>query len=156
MLSSKENSRKRKNDLEKRGEYRKFGDKCIQMREPVIKSYAEKVIAHAALNGGSCHRDFVKDLVDGAAKVAPFMRIIRDDTNNKVRAIQGQGPHECEQREVSPAPAIPFHDIRGSRICRRVVIPPYASTHFLVTLILRTPLVDCHDGEWGGCKAAVK
>ncbi len=86
------------------------------MREPVIKSYAEQVIAHAALNGGSCHWGFVKDLVDGAAKVAPFMRITHDDINNKVRAIQGQGSHKCEQREVSPAPAIPFHVIRDLSI----------------------------------------
>jgi hypothetical protein len=60
------------------------------MREPVIKSYAEKVIAHAASNNGSCHRGFVKDLVDGTAKVAPFMRITRDNINNKVRACPKQ------------------------------------------------------------------
>jgi hypothetical protein len=117
MLSSKENSCNRKNDLDKtRGEYQKFGDTCIQMREPVIKSYAEKVIPHAASNGGSCRRGFVKDLVDKAAKVAPFMRITRDDINNKVKAIQGQGPHKCKQKEVSPAPAIPFHVIRNQSI----------------------------------------
>ena len=67
---------------------------------------AEKVIAHAAANGGSCCRGFMKDLVDGAAKCMPLMKISRDDINNKVRAMQG--PHE--QREVSPA--IPYHDIR--------------------------------------------
>ncbi len=83
------------------------------MREPVIKSYAEKVIAHAALNGGSCCWGLVKVLVDGAAKVAPFMRITCDNINNKVRAIQGQGPLKCEQREISPALAIPFHVIRN-------------------------------------------
>jgi hypothetical protein len=65
MQSSKGNSRNHKNDLKKRGKYQKFDDTCIQMREPVITSYAEKVIAHAALNGGSCHWGFVKDLVDG-------------------------------------------------------------------------------------------
>jgi hypothetical protein len=36
------------------------------MREPVIKSMTEKVIAHAAANGGSCRQGFVKDLVDGS------------------------------------------------------------------------------------------
>ncbi len=77
----------------------------------MIKSYAEKVIAHAALNGGSCCWGFVKHLVDGGAKVAPFMRITRNNINYKVRAIQGQGPHKCEQREVLPALAIPFHII---------------------------------------------
>jgi hypothetical protein len=101
MMSSKKNSHKRKNDLDKRGKYQKFGDTCIQMREPVIKSYAEKVITHAASNGGSCHWGFVKDLVERDAKVAPFMRITCNDINNKVRAIQGQGSHECEQEEVS-------------------------------------------------------
>jgi hypothetical protein len=69
MQSYKENSCKHKNDLDRRGKYQKLNDTCIQMREPVIKSYAEKVIAHAALNGGSCHWGFVKDLVDGAAQV---------------------------------------------------------------------------------------
>jgi hypothetical protein len=65
MQSSKENSRKHKNDLDKRGKYQKFEGTCIQIREPVIKSYA------AALNGGSCRRGFVKDLVDGAAQAVP-------------------------------------------------------------------------------------
>jgi hypothetical protein len=83
MLSPKENSHKHKNDLDKRGKYQKFGNKCIQMREPVIKSYAEQVIAHAASNGGSCRWGFVKDLVDGAAKVAPFMRITRKISTTK-------------------------------------------------------------------------
>jgi hypothetical protein len=97
MLSSMENSRKCMNDLDKRGEYQKFGNSCTQMRVPGIKSFA-------------------KDLVDGAAKVAPFMRITRNNSNNKVRAIQGQGPHKCEQREVSPALAIPFQVIYNPSI----------------------------------------
>jgi hypothetical protein len=33
----------------------------------MIKSYTEKVIAHAAVNGGICHQGFVKDLADKAA-----------------------------------------------------------------------------------------
>jgi hypothetical protein len=45
------------------------------MREPVIKSNSEKAIDHAALNGGSCRRGFVKDLVDGAAQDAPHATI---------------------------------------------------------------------------------
>ncbi len=87
MQSSRENSHKCKNDLDKRGKYQKFSDACIRMREPVIKSYAEKAIAHAALNGGSCHWGFVKDLVGMAAKDVPFMRITCNNINNKVRAI---------------------------------------------------------------------
>jgi hypothetical protein len=106
MQSSKENSRKNNNDLDKRGNYQQFEDRCRQMRELVIKFYAKRVIAHAASNGKSCHQGF-----DGAAQLAPFMRITRNDINNKVRAIQGQGLHKCEQREVSPAPIIPFHVI---------------------------------------------
>ncbi len=98
------------------------------MRQPVIKSYAEQVIGHAASNGGSCRRGFVKDLFDEAAKVAPFMRITRDDINDKVRAIQGQGPHECEQREVSPAPAIPLHVIRDPSISTNLDLSVSASS----------------------------
>jgi hypothetical protein len=75
------------------------------MREPVIKSMAEKVIAHAAANGGSCHWCFVKDLVNGNAKVAPSMKTTCDNIDKKVRAIQGP----CEQLEVSPV--IPYHFI---------------------------------------------
>ncbi len=71
----------------------------------MIKSYAKKVMAHAAENGGSCRQGFVKELVDNAAQVAPLLKITRDNINNKVRSIQGP----CEQREVSPA--IPYHAI---------------------------------------------
>ncbi len=55
----------------------------------MIKSYAEKVIAHAAANGGICRRGFVKDLVDKAAQVAPILKITRNDINNKVRNFKG-------------------------------------------------------------------
>jgi len=48
MQSSGENSRKQKNDSVKRGEYRNFDQMSSQMRETLIKSCAEKVIAHAA------------------------------------------------------------------------------------------------------------
>jgi hypothetical protein len=34
-----------------------------QMRDTLIESYAEKVIAHAAENGGRCRLGFVKELV---------------------------------------------------------------------------------------------
>jgi hypothetical protein len=94
----------------------------------VIKSYAKQVIAHAALNGGSCCRGFVKDLVDGAAKVALFMRVTCNIINNKVRAIQGQGPHECEQREVLPAPAIPFNIIHNLSISTNMDLSVSASS----------------------------
>ncbi len=71
----------------------------------MIKSYAKKVMAHAAENCGSCRQGFMKELVGNAAQVAPLLKITRDNINNKVRNIQGP----CEQREVSPA--IPYHAI---------------------------------------------
>ncbi len=54
--------------MNKRGEYWKF-DKVLssQMRESMVKLYVEKVIAHAAANGGSCRPGFVKELVNKAA-----------------------------------------------------------------------------------------
>jgi hypothetical protein len=70
----------------------------------------------------------MKDLVDRAAKVMPFMRITCNDFNNKVRAIQGQGPHECEQREISPTLAIPFHIIRNPSISTNLDLSVSASS----------------------------
>jgi hypothetical protein len=56
MCSSKKKSLKGKNDLNTGGgEYWKFDEFSSQMREPVIKSYVEKVIAHAAENSGIFH-----------------------------------------------------------------------------------------------------
>jgi hypothetical protein len=105
MCSSKKKSRKQKNDLNRRGEYQKFDEVSSKMKESVINSYMEKVVAHAAANGGSCRQGLVKDLVDKAAQVAPLLKITCDDINNKVRNIQGPR----EQRDVSPA--IPYHAI---------------------------------------------
>ncbi len=65
----------------------------------MINSYVEKVMAHAAANGGSCCQGFVKDLVDKAAQDAPLLKITCDGINNKVRNIQGPQ----EQWDVSPA-----------------------------------------------------
>jgi hypothetical protein len=96
----------RKNYLNRGGgEYWKFDEFSSQMREPVIKSYAEKVIAHAAVNGGICHQGFAKDLVDKAAQVAPLLKITCNDINNKARNIKGLHEHQ----EVTPA--IPYHAI---------------------------------------------
>ena len=64
MHSSGENSRKRKDDSDKRGEYRKFDQISSQMRETLIRQCAKQVIANAAGNGGSCRQGFVKGLVD--------------------------------------------------------------------------------------------
>ncbi len=109
MHSSSENSRKHKNDSDKRGEYRKFDEASRRMRDTLIQSCTERVIAHAASNGGSCHRGFVKELVDELNQRAPLLKITRNDINNKVRIIKGQREEE-ERLEVSPA--IPFHIIR--------------------------------------------
>ena len=46
------------------------------------------------------------------------LRITCDDISNKVRAVQGQGPHKCEQRDVSQALVIPFHFIHDPSITR--------------------------------------
>jgi hypothetical protein len=63
MHSSRENSRKCKNDSNIRGEYWKFAEASSRMRDTLIQSCAERLIAHAAGNGGSCRRGFVKELV---------------------------------------------------------------------------------------------
>jgi hypothetical protein len=106
MCSSKKKSLKQKNDSNRGvGEYWKFDEFSSQMREPVIKSYVEKVIAHAAANGGICRQGFVKDLVDKAAQVAPLLKIACNNINNKARNIKGP----CEHQEVTPA--IPYHAI---------------------------------------------
>jgi hypothetical protein len=108
MHSSGENCRKRKNDSDKRGGYRKFDEAGSRMRESLIKSCAERVIDHAVFNGGRCRLGFVKELVDELNQRAPLLEITRDDINNKVRIIKGQREEE-ERREVLPA--IPFHII---------------------------------------------
>ncbi len=71
MHSSGKNSCKRKNDFDKRGGYRKFGEASSRMRESLIKSCAERVIDHAASNGGRCRLSFVKELVDELNQRAP-------------------------------------------------------------------------------------
>jgi hypothetical protein len=102
----KEKSLNQKNNLNRGGgEYLKFHEFSSQIREPMIKSYAEKVIAHATMNGGICHQGFVKDRVDKAAQVAPLLKITRDNINNKVRNIKGPR----KQSEVTSA--IPYHAI---------------------------------------------
>ena len=103
-----ENGRKRKNDSNKRGEYRKFDDFSSQMRDSLIQSYAERVIDHASSNGGSCCQGFVQEMVGEHYRGAPLMGMSRNDMNNKVRILKGKLEEE-EQWEVSLA--IPFHII---------------------------------------------
>jgi hypothetical protein len=100
MHSSGENSRKRKNDSVKRGEYRNFDQMSSQMRETLIKSCTEKVIAHAAENGGRCRLGFVKELVGNVSQRAPLLEITRDDFNNRVRIIKGQRKEEEQSHEA--------------------------------------------------------
>jgi hypothetical protein len=88
-LLEKKSLIKQKNDSVRGGEYWKFDEFSSQMRESVINSYAEKVIAHAAANVGICHQGFVKKLVNKAAQVAPLLKITHDDIKNKVRNIKG-------------------------------------------------------------------
>ena len=107
MCSPKKKSHKQMNDSNKRGDYQKFDEFSSQIRDPVIESYAKKVITHVAANDGSCKQGFVKKLVDMAAEVAPALKITLDDINNKVRRIRD--PPEQQQQEVLPA--IPYHAI---------------------------------------------
>jgi hypothetical protein len=126
MHSSGGNSRKRKNDSNKRGEYRSFDEVSSDMRESLIKSCAEKVIAHAAENGGRCRHGFVKEMVNNLFQRAPLLEITRDDINNKVWSIQGQQEEE-EQREVSPA--IPFHIVRDTSLSTNSDLSASASSN---------------------------
>jgi hypothetical protein len=43
------------------------------MRETLIESCVEKVIAHAAENGGRCRLGFVKELVGKVSQRAPLL-----------------------------------------------------------------------------------
>jgi len=81
------NSCKGKNDIAKRGVYRKFDKASSQMRDSLIQSNAERVIAHAAFNSGSYHRGFAKEMVNELYQRAPFMGISCDNINIKVRII---------------------------------------------------------------------
>jgi hypothetical protein len=73
MHSSGANSRKRKDDSDKRGEYRKFDKASSQMRDSLIQSCAERVIDHASSNGGRCHHGFVQEMVGELYQGAPIM-----------------------------------------------------------------------------------
>ena len=67
----------------------------------MIGSYAEKVIAHANANGGSCHPGFVKNLVNAAARVASALQITHLDINYDVRRIRSKSEAAViVQREV--------------------------------------------------------
>ena len=81
------------------------------MRDSVIESYARNVIAHVAVNDGSCKRGFVKNLVDMAAEVVPALKITRDDINNKVRRIQDPPEQQQQQQQEEVSLAIPYHAI---------------------------------------------
>ena len=110
MNSSGGNSHKRQNDFDKRGEYQNVDQISSQIRESLIKPCTEKVIDHAAGNGGCCCQGFVKELVNKIFQRAPLLEITRNNINNNVRIIKGQCEEE-EQQTVSPA--TPFHIIRN-------------------------------------------
>jgi hypothetical protein len=94
MHSSGENSRKRKDDSDKRGEYRMFNEASSRMRDSLIQSCAERVIDHASSNGGRCRHGFVQETVRELYRGAPLMGISRDDINNKVRILKGKRKEE--------------------------------------------------------------
>ena len=96
-------SRKRAIDSNIREDYQKFDEFSSQIRDPVIESYAKKVIA-LLLRTMEAVNEVVKKLVDMAAEVAPALKITLDDIINKVRRIRD--PPEQQQQEVSPT--IPY------------------------------------------------
>jgi hypothetical protein len=51
------------------------------MRDTLIQSCAERVIAHAASNGGSCRQGFVKELVDELNQRAPLLKITQREVD---------------------------------------------------------------------------
>ena len=81
------------------------------MRDSVIELYARKVIAHVAVNDGSCNQGFIKNLVDMAAEVVPALKITRDDINNKARRIRDPPEQQQQQQQEEVSPAIPYHAI---------------------------------------------
>jgi hypothetical protein len=103
MHSSGENSRKRKNDSAKRGEYRNFDQMSSQMRDTLIESYAEKVIAHAAENGGRCRLGFVKELVGMVSQRAPAIpfHIIRDPSLSTNSDLSVSFPIDARTKDVA-------------------------------------------------------
>jgi hypothetical protein len=111
MHSSGENSRKPKDNSDKRGEYWRFDEFSSQMRDSVIGLYARKVITHVAVNDGSCKQGFVKNLVDMAAEVVPALKITRDNINSKVRSIRDPPEQQQQQQQEEVSPAIPYHAI---------------------------------------------
>jgi hypothetical protein len=103
LRQRKRKGHNQKDDSSKRGPYREFDEDSAQARKALIGSHAEKVIAHAYANGGSCRRGFVKSLVDAAARVASALQITRLDINNDVRRIRSKSEAAMiVQREVSP------------------------------------------------------
>jgi hypothetical protein len=78
MCSPKKKSRKRAIDSNKRGDYQKFDEFSSQISDPVIESYAKKVIA-LLLRTMEAASEVVKKLVDMAAEVAPALKITRDE-----------------------------------------------------------------------------
>ena len=90
MHSNLESGRKRKSDMEEKGENRKIDVISIQMREPLIQTGAEKVIAHAASNGGKVRRGFVKGLLEDYYKRAPLLAITVTTSRTKCERLRKQ------------------------------------------------------------------
>ncbi len=102
MHSSGENGRKRKNDSDKRGAYRKFDEASSRMRESLLHSCAERVIAHAASNGG---RDIVGPyvgtsdvfgIVTGESVIGDVVGDVVDIVSGESVSTEGGGGRESE------------------------------------------------------------
>jgi hypothetical protein len=105
------NSCKWKNDFKKRGEYQNFDDACSLMREPVIKPYIERVIAHSASNSGSCWWGFMIDLVDGAVQITPH-GMVHAWVGHYVMPLTSSLPH----LKVMFVPFFTYNELVTSRI----------------------------------------
>jgi hypothetical protein len=135
MHSSGENSRKRKNDSVKRGEYRNFDQMSSQMRDTLIESYAEKVIAHAAENGGRCRLGFVNPRISLSHRRPPphppLFAVVRpqDHAQRHVvhRAIVGAFHQIHEAPPIGTRGRPPFHRSHRHRSRPRTTTIPSSS-----------------------------
>ena len=105
MSLSKKISCKQTNDSNKRGEYWKFDEFSIQIRDPAIKSYKKKSLLMLLQMVEAAVQASAKNWSTRLLKLHFLLKITRDNINNKMRNIQGLH----KQREVSPA--FPYHAI---------------------------------------------
>jgi hypothetical protein len=79
------------------------------MRDILIQSCAERVIAHAASKDGRCFLGFMKGLVNELYQGAPLMGISHNNINNKVRIIKGKGKNDGKSHRPSHSTSFATH-----------------------------------------------